>query len=144
MAHAIAIVDAEEDAQLAATRAVRRRVFIEEQGVPETLELDQHDAHASHVLATIGDEPVGAARHRTTRDGEKLERVAVIPERRGAGIGAALVEHIHRRLPRSATTYVHAQRSAYGFWESMGYAPEGAAFHEAGIEHRRMVRRPPR
>jgi predicted GNAT family N-acyltransferase len=140
MAQALQVVDADDDRQRALAQAVRREVFVREQGVSEALELDEHDATCQHVLALIGRSPVGAARYRETEGGHKLERVAVLAARRGAGVGEALVDHIHRSLPQGARAYVHAQASAIGFWERMGYAGEGEAFFEAGIEHRKMVR----
>jgi predicted GNAT family N-acyltransferase len=68
--------------------------------------------------------------------------VAVLAELRGKGVGAALVRRAIASLPPDADCcYVHAQQSALGFWERMGFVAEGAPFHEAGIPHR-FMRRP--
>ena len=135
------VVDALDEAQRACARTVRRRVFVEEQGVPEALEIDALDDSCDHVLALVEGEPVGAARYRRTDAGVKLERVAVLSAQRGRGVGEAIVAHIHDRLPEGSRAYAHAQESAYGFWERVGYVAEGEVFHEADIPHRRMARR---
>ena len=41
--------------------------------------------------------------------------------------------------PENQVVYIHAQQSAIGFWERVGFAVEGPEFFEAGIPHRRML-----
>ena len=127
-----------DEAQRQAALDLRRRVFVEEQGVSPELELDVHDPSASHILATDDGEVVGAARYRETDDGIKLERVAVMATRRRQGIGTALVKHILSGLPAGANVYLHAQSSAVDFWSGLGFQVEGEPFMEANISHRRM------
>ena len=134
-----------------AVEAVRRRVFVEEQGVPEADEWDGWDApglrgaSVHHVLALRDRQPAGAARWRAVeRDGQawaKLERFAVVPEARGAGLGRALVAHAlgaaraagHRRFVLHAQTYVA------GLYAAFGFVPEGDPFQEDGLEHVKMA-----
>lgn len=117
---------------------VRRRVFIEEQGVDAALEHDEHDATCEHLIALSDGRVVGAARYRHTERGVKLERVAVLAELRGYGVGSALVRHAIARLPAHSALYIHAQQSALGFWERMGFVAQGPEFREADIPHRLM------
>ncbi|MFI0846716.1 GNAT family N-acetyltransferase [Mesorhizobium sp. IMUNJ 23232] len=82
---------------------MRRDVFIDEQGVSEQEEIDELDDVCTHVLATSGGTPVGAARFRVVGDAVKIQRVCVSKEFRGKGAGAALigfiVSHVrHHRL----------------------------------------------
>src|SRR5688572_22277928 len=123
---------------------VRQRVFVEEQGVSQELEHDEHDAFCPHVLALLEGMPVGAARYRSTPNGIKIERVAVLAEQRARGVGARMVEHILAELAQGSVAYVHAQESALGFWARMGFAVEGDGFVEADIAHRTMFLRPQR
>jgi predicted GNAT family N-acyltransferase len=62
--------------------SVRRIVFIEEQQVPEEIEIDEHDeagAETIHFVAYAGGNPVGAGRLRAYAPGVgKVERVAVL------------------------------------------------------------------
>jgi predicted GNAT family N-acyltransferase len=87
---------AETDAEQADAIAVRKTVFVEEQGVPEDLELDGKDDEAVHFVAYAAgksDEkpsddadrrPVGVGRLREVGDRTgKVERIAVLKERRG-------------------------------------------------------------
>src|SRR5262245_27217944 len=70
-------------------RAVRERVFIDEQKVPRELEWDEWDERSDHALA-LGPrgEPIGTAR--LLPDG-RIGRMAVLKEWRGKGVGAALL-----------------------------------------------------
>jgi predicted GNAT family N-acyltransferase len=123
--------------------AIRRRVFIEEQHVPEEIEMDAGDAHAFHALAMLDGVAVGTGRMLPHGDREvKIGRMAVLQESRGRGIGReilrALHQTAHNRGNRNAV--LHAQLSAEGFYLKEGYLPEGGVFEEAGIAHRKMRR----
>lgn len=54
------IIAATDD--IATCVALRRRVFIEEQGISEADEIDDLDAEAIHLLATLDGRAVGTAR----------------------------------------------------------------------------------
>jgi len=122
--------------------ALRRRVFIDEQKVPEEIELDADDARALHALALEGGRPVGCGRMLARGDYAKIGRMAVLAERRGAGIGRRvlqfLVERARQRGFRRAV--LDAQLHAEGFYLKQGFTPVGEVFEEAGIMHRRMER----
>jgi predicted GNAT family N-acyltransferase len=122
----------------AALESVRRQVFVEEQGVPESEEWDAEDARSWHVLAVAGNrEPVGTGR---LEAGGKIGRVAVLKAWRGTGIGGEIM----RRLVNQATVlgfesvYLHAQTAAGGFYRRLGFRAEGPIFDEVGIPHVRM------
>ncbi len=68
---------------LALCLRLRRRVFIEEQGVPEADEVDGRDHEAVHLLARVGGEAVGCARLLTMGTTGKIGRVCVLPAWRG-------------------------------------------------------------
>jgi predicted GNAT family N-acyltransferase len=134
------VAPARSAVELAAAREIRRAVFIEEQGVPAELEVDGLDSSCDHFLVFRSDEPVGTARVRRTEKGWKLERVAVLRQYRGLAVGAALVEYVLRSLPAKERVYIHAQESALGFWQRVGFSADGPRFEEAGIAHRYMSR----
>ncbi len=120
--------------------ALRRIVFIEEQGVPEEIELDEDDAIATHVLALAGDTPVGCGRMIPHGDQVKIGRMAVLKERRGEGIGRQILEYLMSLARERGFRYaiLHAQTHAEGFYLKCGYQPKGEVFEEAGILHRLM------
>ncbi|MFJ8105352.1 GNAT family N-acetyltransferase [Streptomyces sp. NPDC096132] len=144
---------AEDPADREACFAVRKEVFVREQGVPEDLEYDEHDAGAVHVLAVRADGvPLGtgrllfgeAAEARTGGDPAvgSLGRLAVAREARGLGVGIALVRAIEEAARARGLTAVdlHAQTQALGFYERLGYESYGPEDMEAGIPHRSMRR----
>ncbi len=123
--------------------AVRRTVFVDEQGVDEELEYDEHEDHATHFVAYDGDEPVGAARLREPEDGlGKVERVAVLESRREQGVGEALMRAVEAEARAGGLTKLklHSQTRAAGFYRSVGYERRGEEFEEAGIPHVKMCK----
>jgi predicted GNAT family N-acyltransferase len=134
------VAPARSAVELAAAREIRRAVFIEEQGVPAALEVDGLDPSCDHFLVMCSGEPVGTARVRRTEKGWKLERVAVLQQYRGLAAGAALVQYVLLSLPAGERVYIHAQESALGFWQRVGFSAEGPRFEEAGIAHLYMSR----
>jgi len=140
VARVVAIESAE---QMAEAHAIRRRVFIEEQHVPEELELDEDDQRAVHALALLDERPVGCGRFVAHGGVEvKIGRMAVLAELRGAGIGQAILEFLmdEARQRSFSRAVLHAQLSAEGFYLKQGFLPVGSVFEEAGISHRKMER----
>ncbi|GAA1364886.1 GNAT family N-acetyltransferase [Streptomyces beijiangensis] len=130
---------------LEACFAVRREVFVVEQGVPAELEYDDLDADALHVLAAGPDGPLGTGRLLTGIEEAgvgTLGRLAVAKTARGLGVGVALVRAIEDAARERGLTAVdlHAQTHALGFYERLGYVAYGPEFPDAGIPHRAMRR----
>lgn len=119
--------------------AVRRVVFIEEQDVAEEIEVDGRDPEATHFIAEDG-EVIGTARLRVVHGEAKAERVAVLREHRGRGVGAALMRALEAEATRQGLPAVvlGAQEHAVPFYEGIGYQVFGAAFLDANIPHRWM------
>lgn len=124
-----------------ALRAVRIKVFVEEQRVPEALEWDGLDESSSHVIAVAaGGTPIGTGR--LLRDGH-IGRMAVLEEWRGRGVGSALLERLLAIAVKAGLEEVklHAQTHATGFYARHGFTAEGGEFMEAGIPHVVMSRK---
>jgi len=126
-----------------AISALRRRVFIEEQNVPENEEWDAADATATHVAAIFHNgekyQLVGCAR--LLADGQ-IGRMAVQKKWRGRGVGAALLQFtvgVARRM-KLETVSLNAQTHAIGFYQRYGFIADGEEFLDAGIPHRKMSR----
>jgi predicted GNAT family N-acyltransferase len=122
---------------------IRREVFVDEQAVPEDLEVDEFDEAAEHFLAYLDERAVGAGRLVVEPDGvAHLGRLAVLANARGTGIGVALVRAIEERARELGLTTVvlGAQTQAMGFYEQLGYTAYGEEFDDAGIPHRWMRR----
>lgn len=115
--------------------AIRRAVFIDEQGVPEALEWDEYDAVSTHWLALAGDgSPIGCAR---LLPGGHLGRMAVLPAWRGRGVGRALLDAVlHAAWMRGERLLrLSAQTHAAGFYARAGFVADGPVYEEAGILH---------
>jgi len=119
---------------------IRFTVFVEEQGVPAEIELDEHDAACVHAVAFEGEKPVGTGR--LLPDGH-IGRMAVLKEFRSRGVGARMLERLiekakERGFPEVAlSAQIHAAR----FYRRHGFVEEGAEYLEAGIRHQAMRRR---
>lgn len=135
--------DISESPDLAACHALRREVFIEEQGIAEPDEWDDLDGRAVHLLATIDGVPAGTARLLTEGRTGKIGRICVVKSQRGTGLGAALVRAGIDRLsamPGIETIRLGAQQHAIGFYEKLGFTVCGPVYDDAGIPHRDMER----
>ena len=138
----VCVADTEDDRKSAFS--VRHEVFVEEQGVDEELEYDEHDSDAVHFVAYDGDEPIGAARLREiAEDIGKVERVAVVQSRREAGVGRELMAIVERRARGLGLTTLklHSQTRSAPFYRALGYERRGEEFEEAGIPHVEMRKR---
>ena len=124
-----------DPADLSTAFAIRREVFVDEQGCPPQLEADGNDI-ATHYLITVDGEPVGASRWRITDKGYKLERFAVLKKFRGCGVGQELVKAVLADIPPNALLiYLHSQIDAVSLYERFGFKKVGDEFVEAGIRH---------
>jgi predicted GNAT family N-acyltransferase len=127
---------------IATCQALRRAVFIDEQGVDPDLEVDGLDSVATHLLAVKQGRPVGTARILFKGEVAKVGRVCVLPELRGTGMGKALmmaaIAECRGHLGLSEVR-LGAQTYAIGFYQALGFVAEGPEFMDAGIPHREMV-----
>lgn len=122
--------------------SLRKLVFVEEQKVPEELELDEFDAHALHAVAQEMDQVIGVLRIIIEDDRCHLGRLAVKKEFRGRGIGQELVKLAERKAKELnlKEIYFHAQTHAMSFYQKLEYQARGELFDEAGIEHIEMYK----
>ena len=150
--------DSSAQAVRAGVSDVRLEVFVGEQDVPFTLEIDACDdlATTTHVLARGADgAPLAAGRILAGPEHPglvHLGRLAVRRVCRGTGLGARMVAAIEDAAWRRAavaqedggaavTVMLSAQEQAMGFYARCGYtAVGGERYLDAGIWHRDMAR----
>lgn len=132
---------ATDAADIDACLALRRTVFIEEQQVPEDIEMDGEEDICTHFLATLDGVPVGAARLKYLKSYAKLQRVCVLREHRGKHIGAELmkfmIDHV-RAEGKVASARLGSQVHALAFYEKLGFQVISDEYFDAGIPHREM------
>lgn len=117
--------------------SIRRKVFIEEQSVPEALEWDGEDAHALHVLVTDKNQPVACGR---LLPNGHIGRMAVDEEHRRKGVGRLVLKTLlmeAEKLKRGRV-FLNAQTRAAGFYAKYGFNQVGGEFPDANIPHVRM------
>jgi predicted GNAT family N-acyltransferase len=134
---AIECVLARWPADRPALERIRRKVFVEEQKIPESEEFDAEDAACVHVLARLNRDPVGTGRLNAAG---KIARIAVVAGHRGRGIGTQVLRRLLDEARRLGIRepYLHAQVQAVPFYGKLGFACRGDVFDEAGIPHVRM------
>ncbi|WP_342561338.1 GNAT family N-acetyltransferase [Paenibacillus sp. FSL R7-0345] len=125
---------------LEAAFSIRKKVFVEEQGVPLADEFDAFDALDSqcrHILAYYDGQPVGTGRIRAFDGKGKLERICILAPYRKFGIGKLIISSLEELAAERGFTAVklHGQTQAKGFYEKLGYQPASAEFMEDGIPH---------
>lgn len=127
-----------EDDDLTDVHAIRRKVFIEEQNVSESDEMDGTDGQALHLA--VYDNGKAVATGRVLTDGFVIGRVAVLKAYRGNHYGDLVMRMLIRKAYDMGghEQVVHAQLGARGFYEKLGFVAFGEEYEEAGIPHINM------
>ena len=128
--------------EMEAALKLRYKVFVEEQKVPEEMEIDEDDKSATHVVVKDEGRVVGTGRMVVEGEKGRIGRVAVDADYRHQDMGTLMMvkleaEARHRGLNE---LYLHAQTYANKFYQLLGYRPRGETFDEAGIEHVEMYK----
>jgi GNAT superfamily N-acetyltransferase len=103
--------------------AVRAACFVGELDVPFSEEFDGHDYGATHVIAHLGDEPIGAVRVRWFQSFAMTERLAVIQRFRGHKVGQILLDRCCTVAASRGCNTLYAQVLPHdtGYWEKQGW-----------------------
>jgi len=141
----ITITTVSTTAELEICKDIRFRVFVDEQKVPAEEELDRHDETpeaAIHILARVDGVPAGTGRLiEYDPQTAKLQRLAVLKQYRGQGVGKRLVQVLEQHAKRLGyeTCILDGQCHAEPFYASLGYVTiSDKPFYDAGILHVRM------
>lgn len=131
--------------ELEAAFAIRKKVFVEEQGVELKDEFDQYDTldgQCDHVLAYHEGQPVGTGRIRVIDGVGKLERICILEPNRKLGIGKLIIAALEAIAVEQGLEKVklHGQTHAEGFYKKLGYRTASGEFMEDGIPHFLMVK----
>ncbi|HUO55005.1 MAG TPA: GNAT family N-acetyltransferase [Rhodoblastus sp.] len=123
---------------------IRTLVFVVGQNVPRDRDIDRFEPDALNYLALSNGAPVGTARwRRETGAAAKIERLAVLEQARGAGIGAGLMRFILAELaatPGLDQAVISAQDHAIPFYQGLGFDVVGEGYEDSGIPHHKMVK----
>jgi len=129
------------EAEVRAALRLRHDVFVVEQRVPLTDELDGRDDEALHLVA-LDDAGAVVGTCRLVFDGAtaKLGRMAVARDARRRGLASRLLAEAETQAGARGATRIAlaAQTGALALYERAGYALRGDVFLDAGIEHLMM------
>lgn len=119
-------------------RAIREKVFIEEQGFQE--EFDDIDDVATHfVVYDDSEEAIATCRvfYDEQRGSHLLGRLAVTKEHRGKNIGRLIVEAAEKHVQEigGAQLQLHAQCRITEFYNRLGYVAFGDVEDDQGCPH---------
>lgn len=127
--------------QLAIALAIRKSVFIDEQGIDECVERDGNDQYSKHFVVYEDDIPVGTGRLLYKNGLYKIGRIAVLPDKRKFGYGDFIVRSLVDKgfFDGADKIYVGSQESVKKFYEAIGFVQCSEVYIEAGIPHIMMV-----
>ena len=132
-------VETAED--LATSVAIRHEVFVKGQNVPQEREQDGTDAQCRIYLAYVDGQAIGTARvYPAAENIGKIERMAVLDQARGRGIGQSILDFIVEDMRQQGVSVarLESQVHAIPFYEKAGFKAFGEEFMDAGIPHRKM------
>lgn len=117
---------------------IRREVFIQEQNIAEQDEWDAQDEISQHfVIYAVKQEKNHAIATARLLANNSIGRVAVLKSHRGQGIGRLLMLKIidQAKIEQRRFVKLSAQMHAIPFYQSLGFATEGAEYLDCGIPH---------
>ena len=119
---------------------VRNEVFIDEQKVPEDIEIDGLDSGAKHALVFDGEKAIGTGR--MFLDGH-IGRIAVKKQYRGRGIGNSIMRKLINtaRNLHLSEVWLSSQYQARNFYQKLGFIEAGEIYQEASIDHIKMKKK---
>lgn len=134
----IRLIENQEDLKHAF--ALRKEIFVQEQGVPAEDEFDQFDqlnGEAKHILLVLEEMPIGTGRLRLTGEYGKLERICILKDYRIHGFGKELIKALEVLAHKQSKSKIrlHGQAQAVEFYKKLGYQVSSGLFMEDGIAH---------
>ncbi|WP_127848342.1 GNAT family N-acetyltransferase [Lacticaseibacillus hulanensis] len=122
--------------------AIRTAVFVKEQNVPTELEVDEDEGKCVYFVGyNNAGTPMATLRLNPESYGYHVQRVAVMKQARGTGLGREIMQKAieYAKEHGAEKLVLGAQTHATGFYEGLGFTytnkPE---FMDAGIPHREM------
>jgi predicted GNAT family N-acyltransferase len=120
---------------------IRKKVFIEGQNVPPDEEIDGKDQDSEHYLLCLNEAPAGVARVRFVENFAKIERVAILDEYQGQGLGKEIMHKILADLQENKfvdMAKLSSQTHAIPFYEKLGFVVCSEEYLDANIPHKDM------
>lgn len=128
-------------ADISLCKAIRMKVFVEEQGFSEQEEMDDLDEVSLHGLIWADGQPVATGRLYDQNGVFHAGRFAVLAAYRGRGMGELAVRLLVNKAFELGAQEVHlgAQDQAVGFYEKLGFRICGEAYMDGHVRHYPML-----
>ena len=126
-------------------KALRLKVFIDEQHFPASVEFDEFDAVSTHISCYHNNQLCGYARVYNSGPDKSIfhvGRICVPKEFRKYGIGKIVMEKADEIIVNNGgiASELSSQYQVQNFYEKCGYSPEGEQYLEEGWPHIKMVK----
>jgi GNAT superfamily N-acetyltransferase len=121
----IRITEASQEWQRAGVHFVRAKTMVEGfEKITLKKEFEGDSPNSEYILALDGKHPVGTCRlSLICEDEAKIERVCVLPEYQGRGVGAKIIRAAENWLAEKgfAEITIMSREEVAGFYEALGY-----------------------
>lgn len=116
---------------------VRKQVFVQEQKIPERLEIDEFDEIADHIIIYEKKSPIATGRFFFDGNKFKIGRICVVKHFRNNNYGTILIENLLKKAEENCIYEVHldAQLIIINFYKKFGFVEYGNIFDDCGIDH---------
>ncbi|QIQ22445.1 GNAT family N-acetyltransferase [Zophobihabitans entericus] len=118
--------------------AVRKQVFVDEQGFDLSIEVDEYDEKALHLVGYEKEQPIAVARMIFKDHGVgKIGRVAILKPFRQQGLGKLIMVYLIDAAKQNNLTKLQlsSQLHAKDFYLNLGFVTEGDVYLEEGAPH---------
>jgi radical SAM protein (TIGR04043 family)/putative N-acetyltransferase (TIGR04045 family) len=131
------------DEELSTALKIRKDVFVKEQGLFETSDLDENDSLSTHIIVRNDDVVIGSVRVFPENNGYNHwvgGRLAVLREHRDNHVGALLVKEAMRYVKKCGCTRftAHIQEQNVRYFSLLGWRAVGPVEIYHGRPHRLM------
>lgn len=118
---------------------IRTTVFMDEQGIDSSIDFDDLDEVATHILVFFQNKAIATGR---MLDDGHIGRIAVLKAYRKQGVGAKVVQALlaNAQVKGFSRVYLGSQIHVTDFYKKLGFTICGEVFMDAGLEHIEMER----
>lgn len=119
---------------------IRYKVFVDEQGFDESIEVDEFDKESYHVLLYKDGTAIATARFFELENYWKIGRVCILKEYRKLKLGNKLLNVIEEEIKKlgGKLMVLSSQHQTVGFYEKNGFVGVGEYYLEEGCKHLKM------
>jgi len=120
---------------------IRYAVFVEEQKVPENLEIDDRDPLCYHLILKLDKKTIATARIDLEKKG-KIGRLAILKNFRRQGYGTLIIKNLEKIASDNdlKSVWLNAQKNSLSFYQKLNYHIVSEEFMEANIPHLTMLK----